>query len=159
MGDDGLIEKALREAGVFPPSVTDCHYGDRAEMTRAEIILRSLEEMGLLPLSERDARLGEKIGRIHIAVAGLQRRLPDGEIVTCGAFSFLNAGCCDVCHTDPVQEMTLLDLPGGGMAWLCCAVEAASSPVPYGIFHERKWDSFGGKVPTGGLGYGGRRED
>lgn len=159
MTRDGLVEKALREQGVFPPSVMDPHYGNKAEMTRTEIVLRSLEEMGLLPLPGQDARLGEKIRRIHAVVAGLQRRLPDGEITMCGAFRLLNVGCCDACHTDPLHEMTLLELPGGGMAWLCCAVEAASSPEPYTIFHERKRDSFGGKVPTGGLGYGGRRED
>jgi hypothetical protein len=28
---DGLIEKVLREEGVFPPSVLDCHYGDKVK--------------------------------------------------------------------------------------------------------------------------------
>ena len=79
----------------------DRHYGDKSEMTRAEIILRSLEEMGLLSLSEQDPQLGEKTRRIPIVVAGLQRRLPDADITVCGAFSALNVGCCNACHTDP----------------------------------------------------------
>ncbi|MGA2606218.1 MAG: hypothetical protein ABSH01_02030 [Terriglobia bacterium] len=132
MTKDELIERALREAGVFPPSVLDGNYGDRQELTRAELIVRSLEEMGMLPLSEHDPRFAEKIGFIPIVIAELQRRLPDGEITTCGAFRDLGVGCCDICHTDPVGGMKLLDLPDGSMAWVFCAVEAASSPVRAG---------------------------
>jgi hypothetical protein len=113
----------------------------------------------MLALSEQDPRFAEKIGFIPIVIAELQRRLPDGEIVTCGAFRDLNVGCCDVCHTDPLHGMTLLDFPDGSKAWLCCAVEAASSPVPYPVFHERKQDSPEGKMPTGKSGNGGRWED
>ena len=156
---DEIIERALREAGVFPPSALDSQYGGRAEMTKAEIIVRSLEEMGMLSLSEQDPRFAEKIGFIPVVVAELQRRLPDGEIVTCGAFSGLGVGCCNECHTDPLHGMTLLELPGGTMAWVCCAVEAASSPEPYTIFHERKLNPPEGKVRTCKYRNGGRRED
>jgi len=159
MTKDDLIEQALWEAGVFPPSVMDHHYGDKTEMTKAEIIVRSLDEMGMLALSEQDPRFAEKIGFIPIVIAELQRRLPDGDIVTCGAFSVFNVGCCDVCHTNPLHGMTLLDLPDGGKAWICCAVEAASSPVPHTIFHERKQDSSEGKMRTCKYRNGGRRED
>ena len=58
---DELIEQALREACIFPPSVTDSHYADKTEMTKGEIIVRSLEEMGILPLSEQDAQYDNKI--------------------------------------------------------------------------------------------------
>ena len=159
MNKDELIEQALREQGVFPPSVLDRHYGDKTEMTKAELIVRSLEEMGLLSLSEQDAQCGNKIRYIHILIAELQRRLPDGEIVTCGAFRDLNVGCCDVCHTDPLHGMTLLDLPDGSKAWLCCAVEAASSPEQYLIIHEREQDSPEGKMRTCKFRNGGRREN
>ena len=159
MTEDILIQQALREAGVFPPSVTDSHYADRAEMTKAEIIVRSLEEMGLLPLSERDPRFGEKIRRIPIAIARLQLRLPDGKITTCGAFSLLNVGCCNICHTDPLHGMTLIDLHFGGSAWLCCAVDAASSPEPCPILHEQEEDSLGAIGRTCKYHDGGRRED
>jgi hypothetical protein len=160
MTDDELIRQALREAGVFPPSVMDRHYGDdKTEMTKAELIVRSLEEMGLLSFSEQDAQCGNKIRYIHIVIAELQRKLPDGEIVTCGAFRDLGVGCCNSCHTDPVGGMNLVELPGGSWAWLCCAVEAASSPVPYPVFHERERNSAEGKVRTCKYRNGGRRED
>ena len=159
MMKDETIEKALREAGVFPPSVMDRHYGDKTEMTKAELIVTCLEEMGMLALSERDPRYGEKIRFIPIVIAELQRRLPDGEIVTCGAFRDLGVGCCNECHTDPVNGMKLLELPGGTMAWLCCAVDAASSPEPYPIFHEREQDTPEGRMRTCKYRNGGRRED
>jgi hypothetical protein len=129
-GNDEFIERALREVGVFPPSVMDRHYADKTELSKAEILLRSLEEMGMLSLSERDPRFGEKIRCIPILILELQLRLPDGQITTCGAFSDLGAGCCDICHTDPLHGMKLVELPGASMAWLCCAVDAASSPEP-----------------------------
>ena len=80
MTKEELIERALREAGIFPPSVTDSHYADKTEMTRGEIIVRTLEDMGMLSLSEHDAQCGNKIRYIHIVVAELQRRLPDWAI-------------------------------------------------------------------------------
>ena len=159
MNRDELIEKALREAGIFPPSVTNPHYADKTEMTRAEIILRSLDEMGMLTLSAQDPEFAEKIWRIQLVVAGLQRRLPDGEITTCGAFSLLNVGCCDICHTDPLHGMNLVELPACNWAWLCCAVDAASSPEPYLIPHEREEDPLDWKMHTCKYQNGGRRED
>ena len=159
MMKDDLIEQALQEAGVFPPSVMDHHYGDKPEMTKVEIIVRSLEEMGLLALSEQDAECGNKIRYIHIVIAELQRRLPDGDIVTCGAFRDLGAGCCDECHTDPLHGMKLVELPGCTWAWLCCAVDAASSPEPYPIIHEREQDSPEGRMRTCKYRNGGRKED
>jgi hypothetical protein len=149
----------LRAEGVFPPSVMDCHYADKTEMTKGEIILRSLEEMGMLSLSEQDPRFCEKIRFIPTVIAELQRRLPDGDIVTCGAFRDLNVGCCDVCHTDPVGGMKLVELPGCNWAWLCCAVDSASSPEPYPIIHEREQDSPEGRMRTCKYRNGGRRED
>jgi len=159
MTKEELIEKALREAGVFPPSVLDCHDSDRQELTRAELIVRTLDEMGLLSLSEQDPRVGEKIRRIPIVVAGLQRRLPDADITVCGAFSALGVGCCNECHSDPLEKMRLVELPCCGWAWLCCTVDAASSPEPVLIIHERELESSEGKMRTGKPRNGGRRED
>jgi hypothetical protein len=159
MTRDEIIERALREAGVFPPSALDRRYADRTELTRAELIVRSLEEMGLLSLSEQDPLLVEKIRRIPIVVAGLQLRLPDADITVCGAFSALNVGCCNACHTDPLHGMRLAELPCCAWAWLCCAVDAASSPEPVLIFHEREQEPSEGKMPTGRCGKCSRRED
>ena len=160
MTKDDHVEQALRAEGVFPPSVMDCHYADKTEMTRGAIILRSLEEMGLLPLSEHDALCANRIRCIHFVIAVLQVRLPhDGEFVTCGAFRDLGVGCCDRCHTNPLHGMKLVEFPGGTVAWLCCAVDAASSPEPYPIIHEREWNSPGGKRRTCKYHNVGRRED
>ena len=159
MTEDELIEQALRAEGVFPPSVLDCHYGDKAELTRGEIILKTLDEMRMLALSVRAPLFGEKMRRIPIVIAELQRRLPDGEITVCGAFNALNVGCCNVCHTDPLHGMKLVELPGCNWAWLCCAVDSAGSPEPYLILHEREGDSSEGRPPTGKCHNGGRRED
>ena len=122
--------------------------------------MRSLDETGLLPLPEQDAQCAKRIRCIHIVVAELQRRLPDGEITTCGAFRDLGVGCCDQCHTDPLHGMNLVELHfGGNWAWLCCAVEAASSPEQYLIIHEREQDSPEGKMRTCKFRNGGRREN
>lgn len=159
MTEDELIEHALRAEGVFPPSVMDRHYGDKTELTKAELIVTSLDEMGLLSLSERDPRIAEKIGFIPTVIAELNRRLPDGNIVTCGAFWDLNLGCCDVCHSDPLHGMNLVELSGCNWAWLCSAVDAASSPEPLRILHEREEDPSEGKMQTCKYRNGGRRED
>jgi len=156
---DEIIERALRKAGIFPPSVLDSHYGDKTEMTRAEIIVRSLEEMGLLSLSEHDPRFGEKIRHIPIAIAMLQLRLPDGEITTCGAFKGLGVGCCNICHRRPLRRMRLVELPGCNWAWLCCAIDVASSPQPQLIIHEREEDSPRAIGRTCKYRNGGRPED
>ena len=154
-----IIEQALRAEGVFPPSMMDCHYADKTEMTKGEIILRSLDETGLLPLPEHDAQCANRIRCIHFVIAELQQRLPDGNITTCGAFRDLGVGCCDQCHTDPLHGMNLVELPGCNWAWLCCAVDAASSPEPCLILHEQEEDPPNGKVRTCKYRNGGRRED
>ena len=125
-------------------------------MSNAEITLRSLEEMGLLSLSEQDPLFAGKIRRIHLVVAELQLRLPDGQITTCGAFRALGAGCCDVCHTDPLRGMKLVELPGCAVAWMCCAVDATSSPEPCLILHETEQDSPEDKALAGRAGGRGR---
>jgi len=113
----------------------------------------------MLSLSAQDPEFAERIWRIQLVVGELQIRLPDGEITTCGAFSLLNVGCCDICHTDPLHGMKLVELPGCNWAWLCCAVDAASSPEPILIFHEREQESSKGKMPTFRCGKCNRRED
>jgi hypothetical protein len=158
MTENQLI-RALREVGVFPPSVLDHHFGDKPEMTKGEIILRSLDETGLLPLPEHDAQCASRIRCIHFVIAELQRRLPDGQIVTCGAFQDLGVGCCDQCHTNPLHGMNLVELPGCNWAWLYCAVDAASSPEPYLICHERELDPPVRMRRTCKYHNGGHRED
>ena len=53
MTTDELFEKLLREKEIYPPSVQDSHYYDTPEMSRCEIVLKTLWEMGvLLPLGQ-----------------------------------------------------------------------------------------------------------
>ena len=49
-----MVKQALKDEGIFPPSVLDSHYGDNAEMTKGEIIEKTLREMGMLSISEED---------------------------------------------------------------------------------------------------------
>ena len=143
----GQVEKALRSEGVFPPSVMDPHYGSKAELTRTEIVLRSLEEAGLLPLEQQDSQSNKQIGRIRSVVAGLQRKLPEGEIVTCGAFKVTGVTCCNRCHCDPLGRMKLVELPDGRKGWLCCALEATCSPLPSAGCHAPELDPLEGLMP------------
>ena len=160
MTEDELIERALRAEGVFPPSVMDCHYSDKTELNKAELIVRSLEEMGILPLSERDAQCGNKIRYIHIVITDLRRRLPGGKIKTCGAFKHLKAGCCAPCHTShPHTSMNLIDLPDGTKGWVCCAVEWAIYPKRYAELMERSRNCPEGKLLRGLFGGDDRKEN
>ena len=132
MTKDKSIKKTLRKAGIFPPSVQDSHYGDKAEMTREEIVEKTLREMRLFSSSEQGSQSCNKAGHLATVIAEVRRRLPDGNIKTCGAFKHLKAGCCDPCHTLLAHtDMNLIDLPDGTKAWVCCAVEWAIYPEYY----------------------------
>ena len=137
MGKDELIEKVLREACIFPPSVTDSHYGDKVIMTRGEIIEKTLREMGMLLPSEQDAQSSDEPGSLSGVITQLQRRLPYGNLKTCGAFRHLNAAYCDTCHTfQPHHMMKVIDLADGSEAWVCHYVEWALYPERYAEFQD-----------------------
>jgi len=97
MTTDEFLKKVLREKNIYPPSVQDSRYGDQAILTRGEIIEKTLKEMGTLLPSECDAQSNHEAGFLAGVITELQRRLPYGNIKTCGAFKHLNAGCCDSC--------------------------------------------------------------
>jgi hypothetical protein len=111
------------------------HYGDKAEKTRGEIIEKTLREMCMLSLSEQDP---QSIDFLSGVITQHQRRLPpDTKIKTCGAFKYLNAGCCDPCHASHSHyEMDLIELPDGGKAWVCHGIEWAIYPEPYAELKE-----------------------
>ena len=138
MTKDESIKKTLRKAAIFPPSVQDSHYGDKAEMTREEIIENTLREMCLFSSSEQGSQSSKKAAHISTVIAEVRRRLPNNKIKTCGAFRYLNAGCCDPCHTLYAHtDMNLIDLPDRTKAWVCCAVEWAIYPERYVELMER----------------------
>jgi len=160
MTKDEITEKTLREAGIFPPSVQDSHYGDKAEITREEIIEKTLREMSLYSSSEAGSQSIHKAGRLSAIIAEVRRRLPDGNIKACGAFRHLNAACCDPCHTScPHTDMSLIDLPDGTKAWVCCAVEWAIYPERYAELMERSRNCPEGKLFIEMYGEDDREED
>jgi hypothetical protein len=124
-----MVKQALKDEGIFPPCVLDTHYDYNAEMSKVEIIEKTLREMGMRSISEADPDFGEKTAYIPIVMEEVQRRLPDDTIKTCGAFSDLNVLCCDRCHTlYPQYEMSLIDLPDGSKEWVCCAIKRVIHP-------------------------------
>jgi hypothetical protein len=120
---------ALRRVGIFLPE-PDSLYANTDELTKPELILKTLAEMGLLSLSEEDPQLNEKMRRIPVVVAELQRTLPDGEITTCNAFRGLGIDCCCLCHAEPLHyhRMCVVELPGHKWGWICCALMRQAPP-------------------------------
>jgi hypothetical protein len=60
------------------------------------------------------------------------------------------AACCDMCHTCyPHHEMSVVDLPDGGKAWVCHGVERA-------IFSEPSGERHAGRRRTPGMRMHGR---
>jgi hypothetical protein len=88
-------------------------------MNKAEIISQTLRAMKLTVPPSTDDQDEEAF-----IVSVLQDKLPDGDIKTCEDFKHLNVECCDTCHNfHPHYEMTVIDLPGGGKAWVCDTVK------------------------------------
>jgi hypothetical protein len=160
MTTEEVFEKLLRENNIYPPSVQNSRHYDTPEMTRAEIILKTLREMGILLPSGPYARSGDDADFLSDIVTELQRRLPYGSIKTCGAFRHLQAGCCNSCHTEyPHAKMKLIDLPDGGTGWVCCAMNKAIYPERYAKRMERFWNSPKGKLWRESFGDADRRRD
>jgi hypothetical protein len=117
--------------------VLDPHYGDSPELTRFEIIDKTLREMGMPLPSEKSVLTKNEAAHLSTVIARLRCRLPEGNIKTCGAFKHLNAGCCAPCHTSrPHTDMNLIELPDGSQAWVYCAVEWAIFPERYAELME-----------------------
>lgn len=134
MTTDEMLEKVLIEKNIFPPSVQDSQYSINAEMTKDEVIEKTLREM------DRHRPWGQgtdDADYLPTIIAELQRRLPDGNIKTCGAFKHFDAACCDSCHTFYAQyEMNLLDLADGTKAWVCDNIMWAIYPERYAEYQE-----------------------
>lgn len=158
---DEFVEKLLRENNIYPPSVLDGHYNDTAEMTRSEIILKTLREIGVLLPSGQYAKSSDDADFLSGVITELQSRLPpDTKIKTCAAFRHLSTGCCDSCHTEyPHSKMSLIDLPDSGIAWVCCAMNRAIYPERYAERMERFWNSPRGKLWREKFGDNDRRKD
>jgi hypothetical protein len=77
----------------------------------------------------------------------LEKRLPDVEAFkTCEDFGHLGAECCGSCHGSyEICEMEAVPLPGGGHAWVCCAVDRAIRPEWHAEQHRLFLESGRGK--------------
>jgi hypothetical protein len=101
-------------------------------LKRAGIIAKTLADMNNVGGHEelrRDSDPEEEEIAIRTLEAKLREIEPDRDIRTCSDFSHLHAECCEICHAlSPHYEMSLLDVEGGGKAWICCALDRALNP-------------------------------
>jgi len=99
-------------------------------VTKNEIIEKTLKDIGPR-LKQHEAPYSEERDCGEIVIAELQASLPETHIKTCEDFRHLNVTCCDTCHTFyPHYDMSLIDLPDGGRAWVC-------DPVKWAIYPEQ----------------------
>jgi hypothetical protein len=101
-------------------------------LKRAGIIAKTLADMNNVGSHEglrRDNDPEEEEIVIRTIEAKLSEIEPDRDIRTCSDFSHLHVECCEICHSlSPHYEMSLLDVEGGGEAWICCALDRALNP-------------------------------
>ena len=101
-------------------------------MKKAAIIAKTLAEMKNVS-SHEELSLASDSDEEEIVIQTLEAKLreiePDRDIRTCSDFGHLLTECCEICHTfSPHYEMSLLDVEGGGKAWICCAMDRALNP-------------------------------
>lgn len=99
-------------------------------MTKAEIISKTLEDVTRIAY-EKGPLFGDTQDEEQFIVSILQDVLPEGDIKTCEDFKHLGVECCAICHEDAAYEMSVIDLPDGGKAWLCDSVKMAIYPERY----------------------------
>ena len=101
-------------------------------MTKNEIIEKTLRDMKLTP-PKHEIAFSDEQDEEEFIISVLQDSLPaDVDIRTCDDFRHLNVECCETCHNFyPHYEMSLVDLPGGGKAWVCDTVKWAIYPDQY----------------------------
>lgn len=97
-------------------------------MTKAEIITKVLTDMELF--TQYEPAYSDEPDDEEIIVAELRGRLPDDvEIKTCEDFKRFGVECCETCHGHYAHyEMSVIDVPGGCRAWVCCPVKRAIYP-------------------------------
>ena len=100
-------------------------------MTRSEIIAQTFKDMDRLYPTGREnvpADANRDEYDATVTIPELEKRLPDGEIVTCKQLH-VGVECCDPCHGFyPHYDMYLVDLPDARKAWVCCAVRRVLFP-------------------------------
>jgi hypothetical protein len=87
-------------------------------MHKAEIIGRILSD---LPNGEDGGVACSEAYRARVTES-LHERLPEGQIQTCDDVKDMSVECCSSCHEVDSEHLFLETLPGGQVAWICCAV-------------------------------------
>ncbi len=106
-------------------------------MDKAEIIARTLTQMNRT--TAHQPPYCEEQDEEEFIVSILQDALPDGDIRTCEDFAHLSVQCCDICHGHYAHyELSLIELPDGGKAWVCHAVKQTLYPERYRSSQESK---------------------
>lgn len=102
-------------------------------MNKAEIISKTLKAM-MLVSPVQQSPFSEEQDEEALIVSILQDVLPNGvDILTCEDFKHLGVQCCDSCHDFPQYDMSVINLPYGGKAWVCDTVKLALySPISGG---------------------------
>ena len=116
-------------------------------MNKTEIIAKTTKDMAPIgPQSEPP--FGDERDEEDFIISVLQDVLQDGvEIKVCDDFLHLNVQCCRTCHEFyPHYDMSLIDLPDGGKAWVCDSIKWALYPEKYRELQERSRNSPEGKL-------------
>jgi hypothetical protein len=101
-------------------------------LKKAAIIAKTLADIKTVSSDEELSFAGD-LDEEEIVIQTLEAKLwevePDREIRTCSDFGHLLTECCEICHTfSPHCEMSLLEVEGGGKAWICCAMDRVLNP-------------------------------
>jgi hypothetical protein len=104
-------------------------------LKKSAIIAKTIADMKNIT-SDGELSTAGDLDQEKIVIQTLDAKLsefePDRDIRTCTDFSHIHTECCEICHTFyPHYEMSLLDVEGGGKAWICCAMNRALNPQKY----------------------------
>jgi hypothetical protein len=94
-------------------------------VTKNEIIVKTLKDLGLPRSPKHGVPFPDEPDEEEIVIAELASILPDTDIKTCSDFKQPKVACCDTCHHFyPHYDMSLIELPSGDKAWVCCSVRS-----------------------------------
>jgi hypothetical protein len=116
-------------------------------MNKAEIMAKTMKYMAPIGL-QVEPPFSEEQDEEEFIISVLQDLLSDGvDIKVCDDFRHLNVQCCRTCHEFyPHYDMSLIDLPGGGKAWVCDTVKWALYRKKYRALQEWSLTSAEGKL-------------
>jgi hypothetical protein len=128
-------------------------------MNRDQIIAKTLDDMQRYEtdFENREQESADRDAEYNrdIVIPEMRKRLPGGDITTCGELQ-IETECCPTCHgLYPHCEMHVLNLPDGRTGWICCAVRGELIPesaIKYDSPEALKLMSMLGGDESGGQG-------